>query len=87
MIGQNGSGKSSLLEFVSKIFYDLYEYFVFGKDQKPEYDFKLRYETRYENVKYEVYITSTKKTKEYYEVNIKQDGKKFKKYSKAQRNR
>ncbi len=44
LIGQNGSGKSTLLEFVANIFYDLYGHFVFGKGDKPPFDFKLRYE-------------------------------------------
>jgi len=83
MIGQNGSGKSTVLEFTAKIFYDLYEHFVLEKGSKPTHDFKLRYETSYMNSNYEVYITANKKTKEYYEVNIKKDDENFEKYSKA----
>jgi len=83
IIGQNGSGKSTLLEFVSKVFYDLYEHFVLENGLKPKYDFKLRYVIEYSYNNYEVYITANKKTKEYYEVNIKRNDEKFKKYSKA----
>ncbi|CAA6805971.1 MAG: Unknown protein [uncultured Sulfurovum sp.] len=86
LIGQNGSGKSTLLEFVANIFYDLYEHFVLGKGSKPEFDFKLRYKIEYSENKYEIYITSNKKTKEYYEINIKRNDEKSKKYSKSQIN-
>jgi energy-coupling factor transporter ATP-binding protein EcfA2 len=84
LIGQNGSGKSTLLEFIAKIFYDLYEHFVLEKGEKPKNDFKLRYEIIYEDRKYQVYITANKKTKEYYEVNIKKNDENSKKYSKSQ---
>jgi len=87
LIGQNGSGKSTLLEFVAKIFYDLYEHFVLGNGSKPKYDFKLRYEIEYSANRYEVYITANKKTKEYYEVNIKRNDENFQKYSKSQINK
>jgi predicted ATP-dependent endonuclease of OLD family len=83
MIGQNGSGKSTLLEFTAKIFYDLYEHFVLDEGSRPTHDFKLRFETNYMNSNYEVYITANKKTKEYYEVNIKKDGENSEKYSKV----
>jgi len=86
LIGQNGSGKSTLLEFVANIFYDLYEHFVLGKGSKPKFDFKLRYEIEYSGNIYEIYITANKKTKEYYEVNIKRNDEKSKKYSKSQIN-
>ena len=86
LIGQNGSGKSTLLEFIAKIFYDLYEHFVLGKGQKPEFDFKLRYMIEYSGNNYEVYITANKKTKEYYEINIKRNNENFEKYSKVQIN-
>lgn len=86
LIGQNGSGKSTLLEFVAKVFYDLYEHFVLSKGQKPEFDFKLRYEIEYSTNKYEIYITANNKTKEYYEVNIKRNDENSKKYSKLQIN-
>ena len=86
LIGQNGSGKSTLLEFVAKIFYDLYEHFILEKGSKPKYDFKIRYEIEYSGNMYEVYITSNKKTKEYYEINIKRNDEKSKKYSKLQIN-
>lgn len=86
LIGQNGSGKSTLLEFIANRFYDLYEHFVLAKGSKPKYDFKLRYEIEYSGNKYEIYITSNKKTKEYYEINIKRNDEKFKKYSKLQIN-
>ena len=78
LIGQNGSGKSTLLEFVANIFYDLYEHFVLDKGSKPKFDFKLRYEIEYSGNYYEIYITSNKKTKEYYEINIKLNDEKFK---------
>ena len=84
LIGQNGSGKSTLLEFVANIFYDLYEHFGLRKGTKPEYDFKLRYEIEYSANKYEIYITANKKTKEYYEINIKRNDEKYKKYSKIE---
>jgi len=87
MIGENGSGKSTIIEIIAKIFYDLYSHFVLAKIRKPNVDFKIRYEINYEAVKYEVYITSNKKTQEYYEVDIKKDGKKSEKYSKAQINK
>jgi len=103
MIGENGSGKSTVIEIIAKIFYDLYSHFVLGKGTKPDVDFKIRYVIEivgpafdqgfdlsfdsYGMLKHEVYITSNKKTKEYYEVNIKKDGKKSKKYSKAQINK
>ena len=87
MIGENGSGKSTVIEIIAKIFYDLYSHFVLGKGRKPNINFKIRYEIEYETVKYEVYITSSKKTKEYYEVNIIKDGRKAEKYSKAQINK
>ncbi|MCF7970150.1 MAG: ATP-binding protein [Methylococcaceae bacterium] len=83
-IGKNGSGKSTVIEFIAKIFYDLYTHFVLGQGSKPDVDFKIRYEMEYEFVKYEVYITANKKTKEYYEVSIKKDGSNSKKYSKSQ---
>jgi len=87
LIGQNGSGKSTLLEFVAKIFYDLYEHFVLGKgEEKPKFDFKLRYEIEYSYNNYEIYITANKKTKEYYEINIKRNDENSKKYSKSQIN-
>jgi len=85
-IGQNGSGKSTLLEFIAKVFYDLYEHFVLGKGSKPKFDFKLRYEIEYSGNKYEIYITANKKTKEYYEVNIRRNNENSKKYSKLQIN-
>ena len=84
LIGQNGSGKSTLLEFVATIFYDLYEHFVLEKGTKPQYDFKLRYEIEYSGNLYEIYITANKKTKEYYEINIKRNNEKSKKYSKPE---
>ena len=84
LIGQNGSGKSTLLEFIAKIFYDLYEHFVLGKGLKPQFDFKLRYMIEYSHNNYEVYITANKLTKEYYEINIKKEDEKSKKYSKMQ---
>ena len=84
LIGQNGSGKSTLLEFIAKIFYDLYEHFVLIKGQKPQFDFKLRYMMEYSHNNYEVYITANKLTKEYYEINIKKEDEKSKKYSKVQ---
>lgn len=84
LIGQNGSGKSTLLEFIAKIFYDLYEHFVLEKGKKPEFDFKLRYEIEYSYNTYEIYITTDKKTKEYYEVNIKRNDENSKKYSKSE---
>jgi len=84
LIGQNGSGKSTLLEFVTNIFYDLYEHFVLRKGTKPEYDFKLRYEIEYSANKYEIYITANKRTKEYYEINIKRNHENYKKYSKIE---
>ncbi len=103
MIGENGSGKSTVIEIIAKIFYDLYSHFVLGKGTKPDVNFKIRYDIElvgpafdqsfdlsfdsYAMLKHEVYITSNKKTKEYYEVNIKKDGKKSKKYSKAQINK
>jgi len=86
LIGQNGSGKSTLLEFVANIFYDLYEHFVLDKGSKPKFDFKLRYEIEYSGNYYEIYITSNKETKEYYEINIKRNNEKSKKYSKLQIN-
>ncbi|NCO31970.1 AAA family ATPase [bacterium] len=86
MIGENGAGKSTIIEIIAKIFYDLYLHFVLGKGSKPEDDFKLRYDIEYEKVVYEVYITANKKTKEYYEVNIAGDGKASKKFSKAEIN-
>lgn len=86
LIGQNGSGKSTLLEFVANIFYDLYEHFVVGKGSKPKIDFKLRYEIEYSGNIYEVYITANKKTKEYYQINIKRNNENSKKYSKLQIN-
>ena len=86
IIGKNGSGKSTLLEFVAKRFFDLYEHFVLEDGKKPSFDFKLRYDVEYQKETYEVYITSNKKTKEYYEVNIKKNGARSKKYSKAQIN-
>ncbi len=82
LIGQNGSGKSTLLEFVANMFYDLYEHFVLGKGDKPQFDFKLRYEIEYSGNKYEIYITANKKTKEYYEIYIKRNDEKSEKYSK-----
>lgn len=87
LIGQNGSGKSTLLEFIAKIFYNLYEHFVLDKGQKPQYDFKLRYLFEHSGNNYEIYITANKKTKEYYEINIKQNDEKSKKYSKMQINK
>ena len=84
MIGENGSGKSTVVEITAKIFYDLYSHFVLGKGTKPNVNFKIMYDIDYEAVKYEIHITSNKKTKEYYEINIKKDGKKLIKYSKAQ---
>ena len=87
LIGQNGSGKSTLLEFIANMFYDLYEHFVLGKGSKPKFDFKLKYEIEYSENKYEIYITSNKKTKEYYEINIKRNDEKSKKYSKLQINK
>jgi len=83
-IGKNGSGKSTAIEFIAKIFYDLYTHFILEAGSKPEVDFKIRYEIDYESFKYEIYITSNKKTKEYYEVNIKKEGGNYKKYSKSQ---
>ena len=87
LIGENGSGKSTILEFISNIFYELYIHFVLEKGIRPIYDFKIRYDIEYENINYEVYITANKKTKEYYEVNIKKQEEKFKKYSKSEINR
>ncbi|MFK5975109.1 MAG: AAA family ATPase [Sulfurovum sp.] len=84
LIGQNGSGKSTLLEFVAKRFYDLYEHFVLTKGERPEFDFKLRYEIKYNKNRYEIYITANKKTKEYYEIKIKRNNEKSKKYSRMQ---
>ena len=86
LIGQNGSGKSTLLEFIAKIFYDLYEHFILGKGQKPQFNFNLRYVIEYGHNNYEIYITANKKTKEYYEINIKRNDEKSKKYSKLQIN-
>lgn len=87
MIGENGSGKSTIIEIFAKIFYDLYSHFVLGKRSKPDVDFKIRYEIEYEAVKYDIFITSNKETKENYEVTIKKDNQKPKKYSKAQINK
>lgn len=87
LIGQNGSGKSTLLEFISKIFYDLYEHFVLGKGQKPQFNFKLRFMIEYIHNNYEIYITANNLTKEYYEINIKRNDEKSKKYSKMQINK
>lgn len=84
LIGQNGSGKSTLLEFIAKIFYDLYEHFVLNKGQKPQFDFKLKYLMKYSDINYEIYVTANKKTKEYYEINIKKEDDNFIKYSKMQ---
>jgi predicted ATPase len=87
MIGENGSGKSTIIEITAKIFYDLYSHFVLGKGTKPNVNFKIRYEIEYEAEKYEVYITSNIKAKEYYEVNIEKDNESPKKYTKAQINK
>ena len=87
LIGENGSGKSTIIEITAKIFYDLYSHFVLGKITKPDVNFKIRYEIEYEALKYEVYIASNRKTKEYYEVNIKKDNENTNKYSKAQINK
>ena len=76
MIGENGSGKSTIIEILAKIFYDLYSHFVLGKGTKPDVDFKIRYEIEYETIRYEVYIVSNKKTKKYYEISITKDGEK-----------
>lgn len=87
IIGENGSGKSTIIEIITKIFYDLYSHFVLGKGSKPDVDFKIRYEIEYEAKKYDVFITSNKETKENYEVTIKKDNQKPKKYLKAQINK
>lgn len=76
MIGENGSGKSTIIEIIAKIFYDLYSHFILGKGTKPDVDFKIRYEIEYETIRYEVYIVSNKKTKKYYEISITKDGEK-----------
>lgn len=83
LIGENGSGKSTILEFLSNIFYELYKHFVLHKGEKPEFDFKIRYSIEVNDKEYEVYITSNKNTKEYYEVNIKKEEENYKKYSKV----
>ena len=87
LIGENGSGKSTIIEIVAKIFYDLYSHFVLDKGEKPNIDFKLRYEIECNHETYEIYIISNKKTKEYYEVTITNDGEKSRKHSKTQINR
>lgn len=87
MIGENGSGKSTIIEITAKIFYDLYSHFVLGKVTKPDVNFKVRYEIEYEAVKYEVFITSNQKTMEHYEVHIKKDNESSRKYSKAEINK
>ncbi|MGR3319359.1 MAG: AAA family ATPase [Candidatus Anammoxibacter sp.] len=87
LIGENGSGKSTIVEITAKIFYDLYSHLVLGKTKKPDVVFEVRYEIEYETEKYEVYITSNKDAKEYYEVNITKDNGKSKKYSKAEINK
>lgn len=76
MIGENGSGKSTIIEIIAKIFYDLYSHFILGKGTKPDVDFKIRYEIEYETIRYEVYIVSNKKTKKYYEISIIKNGEK-----------
>jgi len=86
LIGKNGSGKSTAIEFIAKVFYDLYAHFVLDEGSKPNVYFKIRYEIEYESIKYEIYITSNKKTKEYYEVNIKKGDKNSEKYSRGQIN-
>jgi len=103
MIGENGSGKSTVIEILAKIFYDLYSHFVLGDRAKPDVDFKIRYEIKIsgrgfsqgfdssfgpnKTLKHEIYITSNKMTKEYYEVNLKREGESLKKYSKSQINK
>lgn len=86
MIGENGAGKSTIIEVIANIFYDLYSHFVLDKGSKPDVDFKLRYDIEYEKIIYSVYITANKRTKEYYEFQIKSNGKNSKKYSKAEIN-
>lgn len=83
LIGGNGSGKSTILEFLSNVFYELYKHFVLNKGEKPKFDFKIRYSIEVNNKEYEIYIASNKKTKEYYEVNIKKEEENSKKYSKT----
>lgn len=87
MIGNNGSGKSTLIEIIAKMFYDLYSHFVLGKGTKQEINFKIRYEIECESLKYEVYITSGKKTNEYYEIHINRDNAPPQKCSKAHINK
>lgn len=83
LIGENGSGKSTVLEFLSNIFYGLYKHFVLNKGEKPEFDFKIRYSIEINDKDCEIYITSNKNAKEYYEVNIKKEEESYKKYSKS----
>lgn len=83
-IGINGSGKSTILEFISNTFYELYNHFVLINKEKPTLQFRLRYEIEYEARNYEIYITSRNSTKEYYEVVIKKENENSKKYSRAQ---
>ncbi len=84
IIGKNGSGKSTIIEIISQIFLDLYTHFVLQKGKKPEVFFKLKYDIEYESNTYEIYITSRKSTKEYYEIVLKKEKETGKKYSKAE---
>ena len=79
LIGKNGSGKSTIIEMISKIFLDLYSHFVLKKGKKPDLFFHLRYEIEYESITYEIYITSRETTQEYYEVAITKSGETQKK--------
>lgn len=75
LIGENGSGKSTIIEIIARIFYELYSHFVLNKGKKPSIYFKLQYEIEYNHLIHEVFITSNKKAKKYYDVSIKKDGK------------
>lgn len=59
LIGENGSGKSSIIEVLAYIFGHLHKYFVL-KDRTAAFidGYEIEYETQYNNTFYHVYIKS-----------------------------